>query len=100
MKKYNILSALILGVMLSTTTPVHAADACRTVLCMWGKLKGKDQNECRSDVDYYFSIIKKKKHKIKWDQTSSARQEFLDSCPKADRGKTKQINDRFGKSTG
>ena len=78
-----------------------AADPCKTVLCMYGRFTGNSGgSECRPAEADYFDIKKKKKHRIDWNATASARQDFLNSCPSADRGFTKKINDKFGKAGG
>ncbi|WP_107329155.1 TrbM/KikA/MpfK family conjugal transfer protein [Metapseudomonas otitidis] len=82
-------------------TPAYAKDPCKTVLCMFGKLSGKGVVEnCDDAVQDYFDIVKKKKKKIRWDQTSDARKQFLDSCPGADRNSNNAINNKFGKVAG
>lgn len=100
MNTSKILAATMFSTLLLAAVPAQATDACETVLCMWGKLKGASQSECSSAEKAYFKIIKKKKGKIKWSRTASARQDFLDSCPSADSGATKKINDKFGKVRG
>lgn len=98
MKKYALATLVALSV--ATAPAAHAGDACETVLCMFGKLKGGAGGECNGAIADYFNIIKYKKGKIKWSATSSARQSFLNSCPGADQGKTKEINNKFGKVLG
>lgn len=101
MKLNKLLTSICLGTLLVTSVPAHAKDPCKTVLCMWGKLKGAGTvDNCDSAVSDYFDIIKKKKGKIRWSRTADARQDFLDSCPAADSDKTKQINNKFGKLRG
>ncbi|WP_085621395.1 MULTISPECIES: TrbM/KikA/MpfK family conjugal transfer protein [unclassified Pseudomonas] len=90
------IAALIVG--FSVALPAEARDPCATVLCMWGKLKGAGVVEnCDGPVADYFSIVKRKKGKIKLSQTADARKSFLDSCPKADPSATRSINNKFGK---
>ncbi|WP_212630917.1 TrbM/KikA/MpfK family conjugal transfer protein [Pseudomonas sp. KB-10] len=94
----KILPAAMLAVSFTIALPAQAKDPCATVLCMWGKLKGAGTVEnCDGPVADYFDIVKKKKGKIKLSQTADARQSFLDSCPAADSGATKAINNKFGK---
>ena len=101
MKSNKVITSIFLGALLATSVPAHAKDPCKTVLCMWGKFSGAGTvANCGGAVSDYFSIIKKKRGKIRWDATSDARQGFLDSCPAADNGKTKQINNKFGKVLG
>ncbi|MBV4489059.1 TrbM/KikA/MpfK family conjugal transfer protein [Pseudomonas oryzicola] len=94
----KLLSATLLTATFAIALPAEARDPCATVLCMWGKLKGAGVVEnCDGPVADYFSIVKKRKGKIKLSQTANARQSFLDSCPKADPSATKSINNKFGK---
>ncbi|SME88657.1 MULTISPECIES: TrbM/KikA/MpfK family conjugal transfer protein [unclassified Pseudomonas] len=94
----KVLPAVVLAVSFAVALPAQAKDPCATVLCMWGKLKGAGVvDNCSGPVNDYFSIVKKKKGKIKLSQTSDARQSFLDKCEAADPQKTKSINNKFGK---
>ncbi|EPG9766460.1 TrbM/KikA/MpfK family conjugal transfer protein [Escherichia coli] len=95
------LQLVVLSVALAFTAgTANAADPCETALCMFGKLKGENPAKCDPAVQDYFNIIQKKHGDIRWDATAAARQEFLDSCPKADNKFNKLINDKFGKSRG
>ncbi|WP_232925293.1 TrbM/KikA/MpfK family conjugal transfer protein [Pseudomonas corrugata] len=70
-------------------------------LCMFGRLTGNSGgSDCKSAEKEYFAIQKKKKGKIKWNATAEARLNKMNSCPTADRGKTKEINNKFGKARG
>jgi hypothetical protein len=81
------------------TPSAFAGDPCKTVLCMFGKFTGNSGgSECTAAEADYFAIIVKKKHGIDWNATASARGQFLNSCPTADRGITQKINGMFGKS--
>ena len=91
----------LLAVSLLGSAPAFAKDPCKVVLCMFGRFTGNSGgSECSSAEREYFSILVKKHGNIKWSRTSSARQDYLDSCPGADRGYTKKINDKFGKVRG
>lgn len=91
--------ALFVACLLSSASAY--ADPCKTVICMYGKFTGNSGgSECSSAERDYFNILVKKKGKIKWSSTASMRGEFLNSCPSADRGFTKKINDKFGKVAG
>ncbi|WP_411566794.1 TrbM/KikA/MpfK family conjugal transfer protein (plasmid) [Pseudomonas orientalis] len=82
-------------------SPAFAKDPCKTVLCMYGKLTGNSGgSECSSAEAEYFGITVKKRGKINWSKTATARGQFLDSCPAADKGPNKKINDKFGKVMG
>lgn len=78
-----------------------SADSCKTVLCMYGKLTGNSGgSECSSAEADYFNILIKKHGDVRWGKTSTARGQFLNSCPGADTGFNKKINDKFGKVRG
>lgn len=92
------IAVLALGFsLLSFSAVAPAADACEVVLCMYGKMVGKSQSECRSAEKSYFKIIKKKKGKFKSGRTATARLNFLNQCSTADGATTKAINNKFGK---
>lgn len=81
-------------------SPAFAKDPCRAAICMWGLLNGQTA-ECGGDIADYFNILEfRKKHKIDWNKTASSRLNFMNSCPSADRGKTKEVNDKYGKALG
>jgi hypothetical protein len=91
----------LFAVCLFGSAPAFAGDPCKSVLCMFGKLTGNSGgSECRSAEREYFSILVKKHGNIKWGKTATARQDYLNSCPGADGGYTKKINDKFGKVRG
>ena len=75
----------------------EANPVCEVVLCMFGKLKGASQSECKSAEKKYFSILSKKKGKIRWGQTAKDRLNFLNGCPSPENDK---INSKFGKVLG
>lgn len=81
--------------------PAMAKDPCKSVLCLFGKFTGDSGgSECSGAELDYFSILIKKKGKIKWSQTASAREQFLNSCSAADKGVNKKINSKFGRVFG
>lgn len=83
---------------LLTISPVaQAADACEIVLCMYGKLVGKSQSECRSAEREYFSIIVKKKGKFNPARTATERLKQLNKCPSPENSR---INSKFGRILG
>lgn len=103
----TLTAALVMAFALSATPTAFAGDPCKMVLCMWGKWskasgEGDDGgSECRSaEAEYFGIIVYKKKKKIDWSATAKERLNRQNSCPTADRGKTKQINDKFGKVLG
>jgi len=88
-RRYLTLAVLSLAVF--STPSAFAKDPCKAVLCMFGKLTGNSGgSECRSAENEYFSIQVKKRGKIRWDPTSTAREQFLNSCQGADQGINKK----------
>lgn len=72
--------------------------ACEVVLCMFGKLMGASQSECKSAEKAYFSILVfGKKGRIDWGGTASERMGLLNGCPSPENG---NINKAFGKVFG
>lgn len=71
--------------------------ACETVLCLFGKMNGASQSECKSAEKKYFDILVRKRGKIRWGDTAKKRLEYLDSCPSPENDK---INKKFGKMRG
>lgn len=97
----RLLTTITVCMAMTSVSPVFAGDACKTVLCMYGKFTGNSGGSaCSSAVQDYFSIVAKKHGKINWGKTSTLRGEFLNSCPGADGVINKKINDKFGKVMG
>lgn len=93
------LTAVLMLIVAVNAPSAYAGDPCKTVLCMFGKFTGNSGgSECVAPEADYFAIKIKKKRGIDWNATASARGQFLNSCPTADRGFTQKINDKFGKS--
>ena len=94
-------TVFILGMLTLAAPPAFAKDPCKTVLCMYGKFTGNSGgSECATPEQDYFDIVVKKHGKVNWGKTSTLREEFLNSCPAADGGINKKINDKFGKVMG
>ncbi len=92
-KKIVLVVALSMP-LLSFSPTSQAADACEIVLCMYGKMVGKSQSECRSAEREYFSIIAKKKGKFNASRTATARLKQLNKCPSPENN---AINSTFGR---
>ncbi|SOS42669.1 IncN plasmid killer protein (plasmid) [Pseudomonas syringae] len=72
----------LLAVCLLGSGSAFAGDPCKSVLCLYGKFTGNSGgSECRSAEQDYFSILVKKHGNIRWSQTATARQDYLNSCP-------------------
>ena len=100
MKKV-IPSVLLLSAMASCSTSVMAADACKVVLCMYGKATGNGGgNECHSAERSFFNIVEKNKHGFLPDHTADARKSFLLECDSADPAIISQIISKFGRMRG
>ncbi|MNF58606.1 hypothetical protein D3C85_813890 [compost metagenome] len=94
------LSGVLMAVLFSSP-PASAKDPCETALCMWGLLQDSDRDGCDQAIaDHFDILVFRKKNKIDWNATAKERLGFTNSCPGADRGANKEINDKFGKSRG
>jgi hypothetical protein len=100
MKLNRVVAGAMLAALFALPMPSWANDPCEVTLCMWGAVSGVRPSECSSSYKKYFSIIYKKRGKIRWDQTASAREQYLNQCPSADRSSIKMIQSKFGKSLG
>lgn len=98
--RLRIWLSLLLMAVLFSSPPTFAKDPCKTALCMWGLLQNSDRDGCDQAIADHFEILVKKKKKIDWNATAKERLGFTNSCPGADRGANKQINNKFGKSRG
>lgn len=97
----RIAAVMFVAVTMLGATPAFAKDPCKTVLCMYGRFTGNSGgSECTTPEQDYFDILIKKHGDVRWGKTSTARGEFLNSCPGADGGINKKINDKFGKVRG
>lgn len=101
-----VVAALLAGIA-GVSLPAEAGDPCKMVYCMFGKYAratgqgGDGGSECRqAEAEYFGIVVYRKKGRIDWNATAQERLGAQNSCPTADRGKTKQINDKFGKSRG
>ena len=98
MKPIMLMSVFIVGF---GSMPVYAADACESVLCLYGKATGNSGGgECNSAEKAFFNIVKKKKGSIRWDKTFDARKSFLNQCSSADPAAISKIMSKFGKIKG
>ena len=92
---------LLLALMFSANSPVHAKDSCSTVLCLAGMLQGTGvASGCRGFVQDYFSIILFNSHGgISLNKTFKARGNFLGKCSTAGNWPD-MINSQYGKQLG
>lgn len=95
--KKGLTVAVLAASLFSFSNTASAADACEIVLCMFGKLSGNSQSECREAEKEYFSIVTKKKGKFSPSRTARDRMKQLDKCPSPEND---AINDKFGRLRG
>ncbi|EFW11250.1 putative YggA protein, partial [Serratia symbiotica str. Tucson] len=79
---------------------VDSGDPCTVVLCMYGKLQGNNQSECRDAVGKFFSLSKFGRHGFDPWKTFVKRRDFLGGCPTADLAIVGDIMKRFGNMRG
>lgn len=97
----TILSVLLLCVMASCPTSVLAADACKVVLCMYGKATGNGgSSECHTAERAFFNIAKKNRHGFLPDHTADARKSFLLECDSADPAAISRVISKYGRVRG
>ena len=78
-------------------TPAFASDPCESLMCMFGMMNGQNSDQCQQAEADYFSIVQWNKGNVDYDATSSARQQFLQSCPSDSGGNSSQVNSVYGK---
>ncbi|MDG0796738.1 conjugal transfer protein [Pectobacterium punjabense] len=77
---------------------VMAADACKIVLCLYGKTTGNGRgNECQSTERSFFNVVKKNRHGFHPNRTADARRDLLLECKSADPKIIGQIINKFGR---
>jgi len=97
----NRIKIVCLATLVCTSTfitPVYAADACESVLCLYGKMTGNSGgSDCKAPEKAFFDIIKKNKYGFLPNKTFNARKAFLGECKAADPAVVTQILKSFGK---
>ena len=96
MKKIIIFLSLLFALSIPMSS-AYAADACETILCLWGKMSGSDGSNCSSAENDFFSIIVTKDGGFLSDHTFDARQTFLNQCTVVDPSFITQVMDKFGR---
>lgn len=101
MKKIAIAAAL-LCLFAGFSAPSFAADPCKVVLCMYGKVTGNSGgSECSNAEKAFFSINSfKKHHRFNPSKTSNMRKDFLGECKAADPASIAKIISKFGRIRG
>lgn len=100
--KKTLLSAAFLCIATSFSVPVQANDACKAVLCLFGKMTvSGGGSECHSAEKQFFSINAfKKKKRFNPAKTFDMRKAFLGECIDADPATVSQILSQFGRVRG
>lgn len=60
---------------------VDSGDPCTVVLCLYGKLQGNNQRECRGAVSQFFSLSQFGRHGFDPWKTWVKRRDFLGGVP-------------------
>lgn len=99
MKKTIAMVAVVIAAGMVHAPKAEAKDACATVLCMFGMLKGAGvSSECKGPVKDYFSIKKFGTHgQFLTGHTNSAREKFTGQCSSAGNDRLNKINSKFGR---
>lgn len=99
--KNTAIAAALLCLAAGFPAPSFAADPCKVVLCMFGKVTGNGGgNECSSAEKDFFNIVKNNKHGFLPGHTADARKSFLQQCKAADPQYITQIISKFGRIRG
>ncbi|MCW2474533.1 MULTISPECIES: TrbM/KikA/MpfK family conjugal transfer protein [unclassified Symbiopectobacterium] len=100
MQKHT-LSTIIFCTSTLFTSSAFAADACETVLCLYGKITGSDTgSECQNAERDFFTIVKTNRWGFLPAATAGARQAYLAECASADPAIIRQIITQFGRLRG
>lgn len=95
------LSTIVFCASTLFASSAFAADACETVLCLYGKIIGSNTgSECHSAERAFFNIVKKSRWGFLPAATAGARQAFLAECTSADPAIIRQIITRYGRLRG
>ncbi|EKQ7210347.1 conjugal transfer protein [Atlantibacter subterranea] len=96
--KTIIFTACLFCMIFLLPSSVMAADACKIVLCLYGKTTGNSGgNECQSAERSFFKIVKKNRHGFQPNRTADARRNLLIECKSAEPKIIDQIINKFGR---
>lgn len=100
--KKTLLSAAFLCIAASVSLPAQADDACKVVLCLFGKMTGSGGgSECHSAEKQFFSLNAfKKRGRFNPAKTFDMRKAFLGECIDADSATVSKILSQFGRIRG
>lgn len=89
--------AIFLSLGFFIPTPALATDACKTVLCLYGRITSNNGGqECRDAERDFFNIVKITRHGFHPARTADARKNFLIECKAANPEIINQIIRQFG----
>ncbi|AKE58984.1 conjugal transfer protein [Citrobacter farmeri] len=93
-----IFTACIFCMNFLLPSSVMAADACKIVLCLYGKTTDNGGgNGCQSAESSFFNVVKKNRHGFHPNRTADARRDLLLECKSADPKIIDQIINKFGR---
>lgn len=100
--KQPVLLVICLCITASFSLPAQADYACKTILCLFGKMTGsRGGSECHSAEKQFFNINAfKKKRRFNPAKTFDMRKAFLGECTEADPATVSQILSQFGRVRG
>lgn len=100
--KQPVLLVVCLCITSSFSLPAQADDACKAVLCLFGKMTGSGGgSECHSAEKQFFSLnVFKKRGHFNPAKTFALRQAFLGECKAADPTAVSKILSQFGRVRG
>lgn len=87
----STLTAVLISISLSAN-----ASPCGVELCLSDFEAATNVNECKSEMDEFFSIIKTKRGKFSPSRTLKARRDFLYRCESGNDMEKESILARFG----
>ncbi|WP_339057738.1 conjugal transfer protein [Candidatus Regiella endosymbiont of Tuberolachnus salignus] len=100
--KQPILLAICLCITASVSVPAQADNACKVVICLFGKMTETSGGAgCHSAEKQFFSLnaFKKREH-FNPAKTFALRQAFLGECIDADPETVSQVLNQFGRIRG
>ncbi|EBI3997570.1 conjugal transfer protein [Salmonella enterica] len=100
--KKTITVVALLCLLFGFSSSSFAADPCKVVLCMYGKVTGNSGgSECSSAEKAFFKRNSfKKHHRFNPAKTADMRKDFLLECKEADPNSIEKIISKFGRIRG
>ena len=92
----NLIKASALTATLGFIPFSATASPCGVELCLSDFEAATNVNECKSEIDEFFSIIKTKRGKFSPSRTLKARRDFLYKCESGNDMEKESILARFG----